>query len=577
MPGDALDVFIAYSREDETLRRELEEQLAGLEREGLIHDWKDRRITPGEEWRGWIDGDLTHADLVLLMVSGPFLESGYCDGSEIKHALERHAWGQGKVIPIIARPCDWSTTTFAQLDTLPHGVGPVTEWHDRGDAWENVVQGIREVARRLIKARLESTAAYRIAVRSPIREEEQPSPASPPEEVVEDTTTARWAVLGGFAVALVALVATLYLVLWRSPSSDDGGSQARAAVESTAVDPRPMSSASQQRQSAPIDRSTEPPTATPSETEPGTPAESSPAEEPLPGPDLETTPEESPVEEVVIEEDSSPVDAETSVEAAEPEPTAGEEDARQETAGEAQEIQDFSRSLGILAAPGAEEEGQCLAVLVADDRALTSGACARASAVMVMGGNALAATRDEIFDLEPRQTPRGTDVAAVQLLQRLGEPYGFVATGLTRGFDHESLEAYFVEESRIQHVECDKVSRLAEINGDGRAYVENAMFEGFALLVEDAAGEAISVAGAGWVPLLHEVLESTEESLAGYVCELSSRPPGNLVFSDGERAVGIGYSCDPFDRLEPEVRDSLPEEIRQLDLDCIASLSESRD
>ncbi len=575
MPGDALDVFIAYSREDETLRRELEEQLAGLEREGLIRAWKDRRIAATEEWRGWIDGDLTSADLVLLMVSAPLLESGYCDGSEVKHALERHAWGQGKVIPIIARPCDWSTAPFAQLDTLPHGVGPVTEWHERDGAWEDVGQGIRKVARRLIKARLESTAAYRIAVRSPIREEEQPADPPPPEEAVEDTARARWAVLGGFAVVLVALVATLYLVFWRPQSSDDGDSRARiVAVEPSASSPGRASSTTRRSSSVAVEQPVPP--AIPSEAEADAMAESPPAEEPRPVPDLEVPPEESPAEEEAIEEDPPPVDAEVSGEAAEPDPAAGEEDAQEEPAGEAQEKDDFRRSLGILAAPGAEEEGECLAVLVADDRALTSGDCAQASAVMVMGGNALAATRDEIFDLEPRQTPQGTDVDAVQLLQGLGETYGFVATGGAGSLDHERLDAYWVGESRIRHVECKPVSKLTEIDGEGRAYVENVTFERYALLVEEAAGEAISVAGAEWVTLLHEVLEATEESLAGFVCELSSRPPGNLVFSDGERAVGIGYSCDPFDRLEPEVRDSLPEEIRQLDLDCIAALGESR-
>ena len=67
------------------------------------------------------------------------------------------------------------------------------------------------------------------------------------------------------------------------------------------------------------------------------------------------------------------------------------------------------------------------------------------------------------------------------------------------------------------------------------------------------------------------------ESLDGLVCDLPERPPGNLVFSDGGRVLGIGYPCQPFDRLEPEVRDSLPESIRELDLDCIAALGEVSD
>ncbi len=128
MPGDALDVFICYSREDEILRQELEEQLVRLNGDGLISIWHDRRITGDEAWRGEIDRDLKSADLILLIVSAPFLESGYCQDAELEHALELQHLGHAKVIPIIARPCDWRSAPFAKLATLPHGIRPLTEW-----------------------------------------------------------------------------------------------------------------------------------------------------------------------------------------------------------------------------------------------------------------------------------------------------------------------------------------------------------------------------------------------------------------------------------------------------------------
>ncbi len=576
MPGDALDVFIAYSHEDETLRQELEEQLARLRREGLIGTWHERRITTSEEWRGWIDGDLTNADLVLVIVSAPFLESGYCEGAEIKHALERHAWGHGKVIPIIARPCDWSAAPFAKFDTLPQGVGPVTEWHDRDGAWEDVSQGIREVARRLITARLESTAAYRIAVRSPIREENQPAEA-PPEQVA-GAGASRWAIAGGLAAVLAALAAGLYLVLWppqrpedgvvrtgelRPPGAElgrDSAASGRPSPEAAAGIERPVPPSARSRsgaESADAVASRQGPAADPTSA-----AELSP--EDLPPPEVETTSEESP-----------PV-AETEAESAEPAVVADQDDAAPEQAVEDREPEKFERSLGILAALGAEDEGECIAVLIADDHALTSKACALASGVMVMGGNALVATRDEIFDLEPWPALETAGVDVVKLLQGLGETYGFAATELEESFDYESLDAHYVEESAIRRGECATVASLAEIDGNGIAYVENAAFEGYALLVEEAADEAISIAGSEWAALLREVLDSGEENLAGLVCQLPERPRGNLVFSEGGRVVGIGYPCEPFDRLEPEVRDSLPDAIRQQELGCIVSLTEIR-
>ena len=77
--------------------------------------------------------------------------------------------------------------------------------------------------------------------------------------------------------------------------------------------------------------------------------------------------------------------------------------------------------------------------------------------------------------------------------------------------------------------------------------------------------------------VLPEVLATSGQAPAGFVCALPRQPPGNLVFSTRGRVVGIGYPCDPLDRLEPELRDSLPPAIGRLDLDCIASLGGIRD
>ncbi len=41
---ETLDLFISYAREDEPLRRKLEEHLAALERAGEIRPWHEREI-----------------------------------------------------------------------------------------------------------------------------------------------------------------------------------------------------------------------------------------------------------------------------------------------------------------------------------------------------------------------------------------------------------------------------------------------------------------------------------------------------------------------------------------------------
>ncbi len=566
MPGDALDVFISYSQEDQTLRQELEEQLVDLRREGLIGTWQERRLAAGEEdWRGWVDGDLRSADLVLLIVSTPFLESDYCRDAEVKCALERHASGFAKVIPIIARPCDWRSAPFANLDNLPQGVGPVTEWHHREDAWEDVAEGIREVANRLIEARLESTAAYRIVVRGPIRQPERP--AEPPSEEVPDAGTPRSAVVIGLAAVLAALAAVLYFAWWRPQQLEDDSAVIRAGVKP------PGAEAGQPSPAAPP-----PGAAAESERPPATTSTAAPETEPDPAATpaaADLRPEDFPPPETIPED---PVPADEATDAGD----AGDAgDAALTPPAPVVEArpQDFERALGILAEPGAESESECLAALIADEYALTSRACAQASAVIVMGGNALTATRDEIFDLDPREAAQTTEVNLVKLYQGLGGSYGFAATEIGNRIDPQRLTAHFVAAAAVRKAECVAAEHLAATDLSGAAYVGNAAFDRYVHFVEAAADEVISFAGAEWAELLPEVLESTDENIAGFVCALPRtdagtvyRPAGSLVLSDAGRVVGIGYPCEPFDRMEPEILDSLPEEIRQLNLDCIAPL-----
>ncbi len=114
-----------------------------LRREGSIRIWHDREIGAGEEWRGQIDEELEAADLILLLVSASFLASDYCYDVETRRALERHALGEARVVPVIVRPCDWQSAPFAELQAVPTNGKPVTRWEDRDVAWTEIAKGMR--------------------------------------------------------------------------------------------------------------------------------------------------------------------------------------------------------------------------------------------------------------------------------------------------------------------------------------------------------------------------------------------------------------------------------------------------
>src|SRR5262245_47878377 len=128
-----LTLFISYSHKDDVLREKLEAHLALLKRRGLFDVWHDRKIGAGREWVGKINDALERADVVLLLVSADFLASDYCQDKELARAMERHAQGTARVVPVILRACDWEGSAFGKLQALPRA-GRRIDGHPAGMA-----------------------------------------------------------------------------------------------------------------------------------------------------------------------------------------------------------------------------------------------------------------------------------------------------------------------------------------------------------------------------------------------------------------------------------------------------------
>jgi hypothetical protein len=152
-PGTkALTVFISYSHLDEPFRNDLVKHLEPLRRLQLIETWHDRKIKAGEEWDKAISEKLESAAIILLLISVDFINSSYCYDLELERAIERHAAGEAKVIPVILRPCMWHQTPFSKLQALPKEARAVSLWADRDEALVSVAEGIRVMAEQLLSS-----------------------------------------------------------------------------------------------------------------------------------------------------------------------------------------------------------------------------------------------------------------------------------------------------------------------------------------------------------------------------------------------------------------------------------------
>jgi tetratricopeptide (TPR) repeat protein len=147
---ESVKALCIYSHRDEHYLEALKTWLVGLYREGLIEQWHDRKISPGQEWDKDIADDLKSADMVLLLVTPDFMASAYVYEKEISLAEDRHARGKARVIPIIVRPADWEWASFGKLQALPKDAKPITRWPDRDEAWLDVLKGIQQAVEELL-------------------------------------------------------------------------------------------------------------------------------------------------------------------------------------------------------------------------------------------------------------------------------------------------------------------------------------------------------------------------------------------------------------------------------------------
>lgn len=151
--------FISYSHNDKAALDRLHVHLKNLTREGRIETWYDRNILAGSELDAEIERELEASDLFLLLVSPDFIASDYCVEREMRRALERHAAGTARVVPIIVEECDWKAMSeLRQLKAVPTDGKAISAWANPNTAYLNVVQELR----RIIEAEALPAAAAKV-------------------------------------------------------------------------------------------------------------------------------------------------------------------------------------------------------------------------------------------------------------------------------------------------------------------------------------------------------------------------------------------------------------------------------
>jgi hypothetical protein len=147
-----LRIFYSYSKQDQELLDRLLSHMRVLERVGLIEEWSNTAIQPGDDRNLTTEKYLRNADIILLLISANFINTDFCYEVELSLALQEHQRGKALVIPIFLRPCSWQDTPIAQLQGLPRNNQSITShpyWSDQDEAFYEIVQELKLLIRKL--------------------------------------------------------------------------------------------------------------------------------------------------------------------------------------------------------------------------------------------------------------------------------------------------------------------------------------------------------------------------------------------------------------------------------------------
>jgi len=150
-------VFISYSHEDSEWLLRIREQLAVLEREGLIDVFADTQIDAGEDWLARLHAEMLEAKVGLLLVSAPFLTSAFIRDEEVPRLFDKHGEGGMTIYPLPVRPCPWKRVKWlSRLQLRPPNGKPVSSL--RGANREQVLATVADEIATLVapKSRVKS-------------------------------------------------------------------------------------------------------------------------------------------------------------------------------------------------------------------------------------------------------------------------------------------------------------------------------------------------------------------------------------------------------------------------------------
>jgi len=143
-------LFYSYSHYDTGKRSDMAASLALLKDEGLISEWYDGEIVPGEKFAEVIQQKMSEADIICFLVSRHFLNSEACRKEWVGAVEIAQSRNDCFLVPIILETCDWKNLAgMKEHLALPDNGKPIEGFAKKSRGWQQVTEGIRRTVSRL--------------------------------------------------------------------------------------------------------------------------------------------------------------------------------------------------------------------------------------------------------------------------------------------------------------------------------------------------------------------------------------------------------------------------------------------
>ena len=121
----------------------MEKSLAVLRHEGLLSEFSDSNIIPGQEISAKLREKMNQADIFCFLISKNFLDSQECR-NEWEYAVAQSKIRKVTLLPIILNHCDWKNfIDMKDYMALPIDANPVANFDNPDEAWLEICNGIR--------------------------------------------------------------------------------------------------------------------------------------------------------------------------------------------------------------------------------------------------------------------------------------------------------------------------------------------------------------------------------------------------------------------------------------------------